>query len=66
LIPHLSSQVQFSPSTLKMAKLFPQLSILVQFRPYADVALYVGGSSQQILAVLIALASLVRMKLHWF
>jgi len=49
-----------------MAKLFPQLSILVQFRPYADVALYVGGSSQQSLAVLIALASLVRMKLHWF
>jgi len=36
LNPYLSSQV--SPSTLEIAKLFPQLPILVQFHPYADVA----------------------------
>jgi hypothetical protein len=58
LIPHLSPQVQFSLSTLKWLKLFPQLSILVQFRPYADVTLHVGSSSQQSQVVTIALASL--------
>jgi hypothetical protein len=45
-----------------MAKLFPQLSILVQFCPYADVVLHVGSSSQQSLVVAIALDSLVAMQ----
>ena len=62
LIPHLSPHVQFRPSALKMAKLFPQLLILVQIRPYTDVALHIGSSSQQSLVVTIALYSLAAMQ----
>jgi hypothetical protein len=47
LVPHLSSQAQFSPSSFKLAKAVPHLYLFVQIRPCADVALHGGSASEQ-------------------